>query len=130
MRPRPSDVTAAIRGEKFPRRCRITRRGDFHRVFARGRRVRSPELRLVVRRNDFGTARLGLAVSRKVGNAVFRNLLKRRLREIFRRERASLDLDLDIVVIPTPEVRHLDFARLRAVFLRLLSEVAAKIRDR
>lgn len=43
--------------------------------------------------------RLGLTVSRRVGNAVVRNRLKRRVREWFRRARAELEPGLDLVVI-------------------------------
>jgi ribonuclease P protein component len=43
--------------------------------------------------------RLGVTVGRKVGNAVQRNRVKRRIREWFRRDRACLRDDLDLVVI-------------------------------
>jgi len=43
--------------------------------------------------------RLGVTVSRRVGNAVTRNRIRRRVREWFRRQRSQLPRDLDLVVI-------------------------------
>jgi ribonuclease P protein component len=43
--------------------------------------------------------RLGVTVSRQVGNAVVRNHVKRRIREWFRNDRAKFDKPVDIVVI-------------------------------
>ena len=45
-------------------------------------------------------ARLGIAVSRRTGNAVFRNRIKRRVREVFRRHRKELSGATDYVVVP------------------------------
>ena len=48
---------------------------------------------------DRAPARLGVTVSRRVGNAVVRNRVKRRVREWFRREGRIVGDGLDIVVI-------------------------------
>ncbi len=51
--------------------------------------------------------RLGLSVSRKVGGAVERNLVKRLLREAFTAVNATLPAGLDVVVVARPEAREL-----------------------
>jgi ribonuclease P protein component len=45
------------------------------------------------------TSRLGITVSRRVGNAVVRNRIKRRVREWFRREKDQFQTGVDLVVI-------------------------------
>lgn len=76
-------------------RPRLGRR-DFERATARGRKLAAEHFLLfVVDRNDSGPTRLGITVTRKVGNAVRRNRIKRLVREWFRaraRELGSCDL--------------------------------------
>ena len=68
-------------------------------------------------------ARLGLTVSRKVGNAVVRNRVKRRVREWFRHDGRSLTAGWDVVVIARQEAARLPFAQLS----RELSSLAGQL---
>ena len=61
--------------------------------------------------------RLGLVVSSKLGGAVARNRLKRRLREIFRLHKAFLSPSLDIVFMPKPGACELNFDVLKSAVL-------------
>ena len=85
---------------KFPKVVRVRSRLDFAAVYERGVRISDGCLSLAVLSNDRPTSRLGLAVSKRCGNAVRRNRLKRRLREVFRQSRAELPTGLDLVVQP------------------------------
>jgi len=96
-------------------------------VFANGRRSSNAALRLVLCPNDVGHARLGLAVSRAVSKkAVLRNRLKRRLREIFRRNRDRIPSSVDIVVVAQPPAIELGFDGLRETFLELVEAYWAR----
>ncbi len=64
-----------------------------------GRRLVSGSLRLIYQMNDLQYARLGLAVSRKYGNAIRRNHLKRQLRERFRLNTIQRE-GVDVLAIP------------------------------
>ncbi len=69
-------------------------------IQARGRRVSTPKCALLLRcRDDESGARLGITVSKRVGNAVVRSRVKRLVREAFRATRELWPPDLDLVVI-------------------------------
>ena len=110
-------AAAAPAGEKLPARARLRRKRDFERVFRGGWRTGTREIRFVIRANDLDHPRLGLAVGRRVGNAVARNRLKRRLREVFRRHRDACPAPLDVVVIPQAGADALSFEALREQFV-------------
>jgi ribonuclease P protein component len=83
---------------RFPRSCRLTARKQYLVVYGRGRRIPSRSLTLFGLPNSLDTCRLGITVTRKVGSAVYRNRIKRMLRDVFRRRKSELSVDLDLVV--------------------------------
>ena len=73
---------------------------DFRRVY--GQRCAASDAWLLVQacRNGLAHSRVGLSVSRKYGNAVARNRLRRLYREAFRLSKHDLPKGLDLVLIP------------------------------
>lgn len=108
-------------GQRFLKCHRIRKSDEFRAVY--GRKARASDQRLLVYacENELGHPRLGLSVSRKVGNAVVRNRWKRLIREAFRLNLARLPQGIDFVVIPKadspPPYRHVE-ASLRDVARR------------
>lgn len=92
-------MTAGDRG--FPRRLRLLRPAEFSRVYDCRQSAASGPLVLyaALNENPASGARVGLSVSRRIGNAVVRNRWKRRLREAFRTIRSSLPVGNDFVVV-------------------------------
>jgi ribonuclease P protein component len=93
------------------RRGRLSRSGDFERVYREGRSHANRFLVLYAfpRRDaddDTGT-RLGVSVSRKVGGAVERNAVKRALREAFWNRSAGLPPAHDFVLVARPDIAGL-----------------------
>ena len=89
------------------RRSRLTRSRDFDAVYRKGRSVSTRYLVVYTfpREDDLAAGegpRLGLAVSRKVGGAVARNRLKRRLRAVFDELSDRLPDEVDVVLSARP----------------------------
>jgi ribonuclease P protein component len=93
---------------------RITRGSELTACWDAGRRRRTPHLDLVWRHNASGHARLGIIVPRHQHSAVGRNRLRRRLREILRREVLVTLPAIDLVIRAKRSAYTASFAGLRA----------------
>ena len=106
----PSVVAQARHGHP----SKLTRRPEFLRVAAGGRKTAMPGLVLqVLKRADLAPVRLGFTVTKKVGNAVIRNRTKRRLREAAHALLAETPLTgADLVLIGRDKTRARPFVLL------------------
>jgi len=109
----------------FPRRMRLGHRRDFARAYAGQVRRAAGPLLVFAAPNDLAHPRLGLSVSRRVGTAVRRNLIKRRLREAFRLQQDELPAGYDLVVVVRPH----DPLPLEE-YTRLLTNAARQLAER
>ena len=111
-------------GQRLLARERLRRRADYLRCYRTGRRRHWSLALLYFVPNQLGHPRLGITASRKVGKAVVRHRLKRRIKEIYRRwkDRGQLP-PLDLIIHLKPEAGRSDFPALRSELLRLLSGV-------
>ena len=103
--------------ETFTPEDRLRRRREFDAVYSRGVRIAGRNFALFILPNNVGRSRLGMTVSRKVGNAVVRNRVRRRLRQIFRTQRAVLGTGFDFVVHGRPSIAQMDPEELKKEFL-------------
>lgn len=74
---------------------------------------------LYARRNRTGTNRVGVTVGKKLGHAVVRNRVRRRLREIYRLNEARFAPGWDIVVVARSRCISADFQKLTNAYLSL-----------
>jgi ribonuclease P protein component len=100
---------------------RLRDRADFAAVRQQGQRWRGDLLIInVMQRAAEGPPRFGFVVSRRIGKAVARNRVKRRLRAIIRRHVSGLVGGYDVVIIARPGVSGASFAELNDAALDLL----------
>jgi ribonuclease P protein component len=97
----------------------LTRQADFEAVYRRGRSWVGTDLVVRVLPNGLDISRSGFAVGRRVGKAVVRNRVKRRLREIVRK--MPLRPGWDIVITARGTAAEADFAGLAGTARTLLS---------
>lgn len=75
-----------------------------------GVRTRSGPVTVIRLRNGLGHIRLGIVAGRRLGNAVLRNRVKRRIRAAV--TAATLDTSSDYVIVPTPQTASIEFTKL------------------
>ena len=94
---------------------------EFRRLYARGKTRSDPYLAVYCRRNGRADLnRLGITVGTKIGGAVQRNRLRRRLREAYRINESRLRLGYDLVIVGRVRASHAEFQRLERSLLGLL----------
>jgi len=76
--------------------------------------------------NDLGITRLGITVSKKIGNAVKRNRIKRVIRELFRLNKNRFPVGYDIVIVARRDASHLSYYTVLDEFLRVEFDIYNK----
>ena len=99
---------------------RLRKRPEYLAAQRRGQRVHGAHIIVIAARSRGSNLRLGITASKKVGNAVERNLVKRRLREIFRQQVPEIKQSADLVVIARHSALEAPFSELREDFVRSL----------
>jgi ribonuclease P protein component len=113
--------------QSFPRNLRVRHQAEFDRAYQA--RIFAADDVLVVNAcpTDLPHPRLGLSVSRKVGNAVVRNRWKRLIREAFRLVQAELPGGVDLVVRPQKGAAEPELAAIQRSLVGLARRVARRI---
>lgn len=108
------------RSLSFPRARRLTCASEFERVKADGSVQRGKLLMLgTLSLENAGPCRAGFITSRRLGSAVVRNRVRRRLREIVRRHQRDLRESFWIVLIARAAAAHATYRALEDEWLRL-----------
>ena len=111
-------------------RCTLKKNSDFRRLYAKGKSVVTPYMVLYCRRNSLGVNRLGYTVSTKLGHAVVRNRVRRRLREIYRLNSPAMKKGFDIVLVARSRCVGARYAKMNAAFLEACGTLGLLREDR
>jgi ribonuclease P protein component len=109
----------------FDKAVRLRKRVDFLRLAANGRKWTTPNFILLIGKTSGSCSRLGITVSKKVGNAVTRNRLKRLIREFFRTNREKLPVS-DYSIIARSGAGYLGYTAVCQELANALSRIGQR----
>jgi ribonuclease P protein component len=119
------DFEVLAKRNTFTKDDRLLKRSDFLRLYKHGKRIQNRYFIVYISSNDNKRCRLGLTVTRKVGNAVARNRIKRLAREYFRQNRHNFEDHWDISLIAKRECNEVTnqalLSALENIFVRIES---------
>ncbi len=92
--------------EAFRPQERIRKKKDFLHLYKKGKRFRGKVFILIYLSNELGFSRVAIVASKKLGNAVQRNKIKRQFRTLYRRNKELLTRPIDLIIIPHREIRE------------------------
>ncbi len=93
----------------FRKEERIRKRADFQRALREGARFQAPHFRISISPNGLSHCRLGITAGKKIGSAVQRNRLKRRIREFYRQNKDRFPVSSDLLITAKEGAAALDF---------------------
>ena len=102
------------------KRFRVKKEKDFSAIFKKGKSFANRKFVIYRLENNEQHFRVGLSVSKKLGNAVMRNQIKRRIRHILIEHKNQLVENVDFVVIARKGVEILDYAEMEKNLLHVL----------
>ena len=105
---------------------------DFQKVYRNGTSKGNRYLVMYVLKNQYMKNRLGISVSKKVGNSVVRHRLTRLIRESYRLNEAEFENSLDIVVVARPQAKDRTYQEIESALMHLAGKhcIAGKNNDK
>ena len=97
----------------------IKKNSDFQIVYKKGKSYANRLLVMYVYRTESEGTRIGISVSKKVGNSVVRHRVTRLIRESFRLNREQTDSGLDIIVVARAAASDSDYKKIESAYRHL-----------
>lgn len=92
---------------------------DFREIYRTGKSFANKYLIMYVKKNASNINRLGISVSKKVGNSVVRHRITRLIRESYRLSEDSFENGLDIIVVARAGAKGKDYSEIESALLHL-----------
>jgi len=93
---------------------------DFRKIYSTGKSYANKYLIMYMKRNEFSYNRIGISVSKKVGNSVVRHRITRLIRESYRLSEDSISSGLDIIVVARVGAKGKDYREIESALLHLI----------
>ena len=105
-----------IEMRRFPS---IKKRADFQAVYRSGKSYANKELVMYVKKTELPEQRIGISVSKKVGNSIVRHRLKRLIKEAYRLQEDIFYRGLDMVIIARMSAKDISYKDTKSALLHL-----------
>lgn len=92
---------------------------DFQLVYKQGTSIANRYLVMYVKKNQLNCNRIGISVSKKVGNSVVRHHLTRLVRESYRLHEQEFERGLDVVIVLRVRAKEIDYHETERSLLHL-----------
>lgn len=99
---------------------------DFSRIINCGKKCWNDTYSIYYDSNTYGDYRFGISVSKKIGNAVVRNKIKRQLRNIIDKYKNIYPKDKDYIIIVRKNYINLDFSLADKKYIELINKITHK----
>ncbi|GAB6271804.1 MAG: ribonuclease P protein component [Smithellaceae bacterium] len=115
-----------MKAQSFRRAEKVTNKSSYRIIYEQGVRRSSRFFTTVTCGNPNGVKRLGITVTKKTGNAVFRNRMKRLIREFFRRNKNLFPAGHDVVVMAKKSIPPLTYQEAARELTELFTRKAGR----
>lgn len=95
---------------------------EFSEIIGHTRYLKNKDFTIYIRKGKYEYPHFGIAVSKKLGNAVNRNLLKRRMRQILDEYKKQLSQNEDYIIIMKENVKNISFKEMKNSFDSLIEK--------
>lgn len=102
------------------KKYRLRKNMDFKKVYSSRKNYWNRNLTLYIRKNKLDESRFGVTITKKIGNAVVRNKIKRRIKEIYRLNLYRIKDGYDLVFIPKKNVVDISYIELESALIHIL----------
>ena len=96
---------------------------DFEKIIKKGKYKKNRHYIIYYKKAKYEYSRFGISVSKKLGNAVFRNHYKRKIRSIVDNYRKSIPNNFDYVIIMRREMINLTYHDMEKSFFKLMEDI-------
>lgn len=110
------------------KKYRLRKNMEFKKVYSGGKNYWNRNLILYIRKNKLDESRYGITITKKIGNAVVRNKIRRRIKEVYRLNLYRIKNGYDLIFIPKKNVVDLPYKELESAVIHIL-KISGMLKD-